>query len=255
MGKSHLSPPNGGYRNILRAINSTPLLSHSASQLLKVTADPEHELADVIQIVKCDSILTARLLRVVNSTAYDLLHPINSIDRAVAYLGIRVVAGIAIAESTSGLFNKPLDGYDGDGGGLWKHDLFCAIASRSVAGHAREECNKDLAFTSGLLHDIGKATLSEFLKGTSQSAVGNISESKTADYLSAEEEILGLNHARVGYELAKHWHLPEEILAAILHHHQPAGAPEPLRTMVYAVHLGDILVMMGGYGTGSDNMR
>ena len=240
---------------IARAIQAAPLLSPIANQLLQVTARSDHEMKEVIDLVKCDSLLTARLLRVVNSAAMGLMHPISSVDHAVSYLGERLVVGIAIAECTSEFFGKPLEGYEGESGELWLHELFTAIASRAVARHARAPLAADLAFTAGLLHDIGKAILSEFLRGTSRELVADIVRGDTADYLAGEQERVGLDHAEVGFELARHWKLPEALAQVIRHHHHPETASSELRPLVYAVHLGDILAMMGGQGTGSDSMK
>ena len=75
---------------VIEAIRRVPLLSPSASRLLELTADPEHDLGEVIDVVKCDATLTAHVLRVVNSAAFGLLNKVESIDRAVAYLGERL---------------------------------------------------------------------------------------------------------------------------------------------------------------------
>jgi putative nucleotidyltransferase with HDIG domain len=243
------------HREITRAIQAAPLLSPVASQLLQITAKADHEMKDVIDLVKCDSILTARMLKVVNSAAMGLLHQISSVEHTVSYLGERVVVSIAIAECTAELFTKPLDGYESESGQLWKHELFTAIASRAVANHAKVALPLDMAFTAGLLHDIGKAILSEFLRDTSRSVLTDIVQGNTADYLTAEHCRTGLDHSVVGFELAKHWKLPEILQQVILHHHHPEKAATASRALTYAVHLGDILAMMGGCGTGSDSMQ
>lgn len=246
---------NDKLNGIKRAIQEAPLLSPNASQLLQITVDPEHSLVDVVKIVKFDSVLTARLLRVVNSAAFKTLYPITSIERAVAYLGERMVVGVAIADNAAKLFAKPLTGYEGEKGDLWRHDLFAAFAAREVARFAKSDLGVDLAFTGGLLHDIGKAIISDYLKGTSQEAVAGIEKGEVNDYLAAEQNELGLDHTVVGYELAQVWQLPTPLQQAILHHHDPDAADEELRPFVYAVHLGDVIAMMGGYGTGSDSMQ
>lgn len=243
------------HSEIARAIQAAPLLSPIANQLLQVTARADHELKEVIDLVKCDSLLTARMLRVVNSTAMGLVHQISSVDHAVSYLGERMVVGIAVAECTSEFFGKPLDGYEGEAGQLWKHELFTAIASRAVARHARLAMPADLAFTAGLLHDIGKAILSEFLRGTSSAVVADIAQGNTTDYLTGEQDQVGLDHSVVGFELAQHWKLPPILQQVIRHHHHPEAADEAARALAYAVHLGDILAMMSGHGTGSDSMK
>lgn len=240
---------------IARAIAEAPLLSPVANQLLQLTAKADHDLKDVIDLVKCDSILTARILKVVNSVAMGLMHKINSVEHAISFLGERMVISIAVAECASDFFSKPLDGYEGESGQLWNHNLFTAIASRAVARLAKGELPPDMAFTAGLLHDIGKAIISEFLRGTSHNMVTDIAQGKTSDYLTAEQNRLGLDHSEVGFKLAQHWKLPEVLQQVILHHHHPERADASSKVLTYAVHLGDILAMMGGHGTGSDSMQ
>jgi putative nucleotidyltransferase with HDIG domain len=217
--------------------------------------NPDHEMADVVQVVKFDSVLTARLLRIANSPVFGLLTAVNSIDRAVAYLGERMVVSVALADSVSKMLNKPLKGYEGGQGVLWRHDLFAAFAAREVSRYAKTSIEGDLAYTGGLLHDIGKAIISDFLEGTAEKVTAGIDSGKNSDYLAAEQDILGLDHAEVGYELALNWQLPEPLPQLIRQHHHPRMVDEKLRPLAYAVHLGDMIAMMGGCGTGSDAMQ
>ena len=240
---------------VIEAIRRVPLLSPSASRLLELTADPEHDLGEVIDVVKCDATLTAHVLRVVNSAAFGLLNKVESIDRAVAYLGERLVVSIALGDNAGALFYKPLAGYDGGKGVLWRHDLLTAMASRHVSQKARVELNAGLAFTGGILHDIGKGILSDFLHDTAPELVESLEKHAIADYLEGERALLGIDHAEAGFEVAKSWKLPEALQMIIRYHHQPQEAPEAYRALVYSVHVGDIITMMGGCGTGADTLQ
>ena len=240
---------------IRRAIQEAPLLSANTSRLMQIMVDPEHAMADIVQLVKLDSVLTARLLRIVNSAVFDLLTPARSVDRAVGYLGERLVVSVAMADNVAKMLNKPLSGYESRPGDLWRHDLFSALAAREVARYAKNKLDRDLAYTGGLLHDIGKAIISDFLQGTAEQATGGIDRGEKIDYLAAEQEILGLDHTEVGYQLARKWTLPDPLPLLIRHHHQPSAVEEDLRPLAYAVHLGDIIAMMAGYATGSDALQ
>ncbi|MDY0191582.1 MAG: HDOD domain-containing protein [Desulfuromonas sp.] len=239
---------------IIAAIKEVPLLSPSASQLLQLTAKADHELAEVIDIVKCDAALTAQVLKIVNSVAFGLVHEVTTIDRAVGYLGERVIAGIALEDSTGALFHKELHGYDGPKSELWNHDLRTAIASREIATYAKQPLNKDVAFTAGILHAVGKAVLSDFLTNSAQEVLSGIDADEVIDYLAGERELLGIDHTEAGYELAKNWELPEPLIAAIRYHHTPAAAPDEYKSLVYAVHLGCIVAMMCG-SQASDSLQ
>ena len=236
-------------------VKSVPLLSASASQLLQLTSKPDHDMSDIVNLVKTDANLTARVLKVVNSAAFGLINHITSIDRAISYLGERIIISIALGDCAGKLFEKELAGYEAAAGDLWKHDLRTAIAAREVVVQSESDISPDLAFTAGLLHDIGKALISDYLKDTAPEALAMVSSQDNADYLDAEEKMVGFDHTEAGFELAKIWHLPDELAEVIHYHHKPADATEKYQALVYAVHLGDNIAMMGGFGTGADSMQ
>lgn len=240
--------------DILKAVREVPLISSAASQLLQMTSDPEHALSDIVEIIKVDATLTASVLKVVNSAAFARRSSIDSIDRAVSLLGEDMIVGIAMSDAASHLFESKLEGYGGESGDLWRHDLRTAIASKKIARYTKNNVSGDVAFTCGLLHDLGKAVLSEYLKNTYKEILAEIGKGKFSDYSSAEQSIVGIDHPEVGFELAKYWNLPEPLLSAILYHHHPANAGPDLKPLVYTVHLGDTIAMMGGKGTGADTL-
>ncbi|MCW8859732.1 MAG: HDOD domain-containing protein [Deltaproteobacteria bacterium] len=243
-------------QELQKIVKAVPMLSPSASRLLQITANPDHDLVEVVNLVKTDANLTARVLKVINSAAFGMANQITSIDRAIAYLGERIIISIAIGDSAGKLFGKELSGYEAAGGDLWKHDLRAAIAAREVVAQSGLDISTELAFTAGLLHDIGKALISDYLQGSVTEAVALISqEEQPHDYLAAEKKLVGFDHTEAGYELAKAWQLPDELAEVIRYHHEPARANEEYRALVYAVHLGDNIAMMGGFGTGADSMR
>ncbi|NTV14019.1 MAG: HDOD domain-containing protein [Desulfobulbaceae bacterium] len=240
---------------IIQSIQQTPVLSPSASRLLQVAADPKHSLKDMIEIIRGDFALTAQLLRVANSVAFSPLQPVTSLDRAVAYLGEVYLIGLAISSCAAAVFDSPLTGYEGHKRDLWRHQLYCAIASRLISRHAKQEMPGDLAFTGGLLHDIGKAILSGHIVDSAGEILDGITDGRYLDYMDAEEKLFGMNHTQVGHVLAQHWKLPPVLQEVILHHHNPEAASPEHRVLVYAVHLGDALSMLAGYDTGSDGLK
>lgn len=238
---------------ILAEIKKAPMISSCAGQLLAMAGKGDHGVQDLVRIINCDAVLTGRILQMANSTFYSPASAITDLVRAVAILGENAVVSIAIAAAAGPLFDRQLSGYAGERGALWNHDLRAAIASKKVARHAIQPLDEDVVFTCGLLHDLGKALLSSFL-GEAASILDDIEHGRVADYLAAEQRLLGIDHAEAGFHLARLWKLPEPLPTAIRHHHQPAAADARYRSLVYAVHLGDIIAMMGGYGTGADGL-
>ena len=239
---------------IVKKAKSIPPLSQAAQSIIALMSDPEHDVQKMAQMLQCDAALTARILTVVNSAAFALAEPITTVSRAVMYLGDKMVLGIALDFCTQGLLHRPLEGYLGPQDVLWEHNLRTALTARAIAGMSKKVTSPDLAFTGGILHDIGKSVISGFLKGTAEDVLAGIDRGEFTDYLAGEQQKIGTNHCIIGAALALLWKLPQPFPDIIRYHHHPHQADAKYRAVTYAVHVGDIMAMMGGTGTGSDDM-
>jgi len=241
-------------KSIIESVRALRPLSPSAAQLLQVMNNPNHSLREVVQIAQRDAVITAHILRVANSAAFARRSEVSTVEKALPVLGERTVVGIALGICTAHLFNAPLEGYAGEKGELWRHCLRCAIAAREISPFAAAPVAPELAFTGGILHDLGKAVISSYLANERDKIVEGYDGGQFSDYLSAEQAALGTNHAEIGGALGVHWNLPAALVQVMLHHHHPHNAGEQARALVYIVHLGDFIAMMGGSGTGTDTM-
>lgn len=239
---------------ITQRVKEKPIPSLVAFQILKLIEDENHSLKDVVRLVENDASLTSEVLKMANSAAYYRGSPVTTINRALLLMGEMMVVGVAICASSSIVFHSPLEGYDSQTGEMWDHSLRTAIATREIAKYARQTISQGLAFTAGLLHDIGKSVISEFLVGNTEKMTELCEARKVQDYLEAERQIVGTDHSAVGHELAVHWSLPEILCNTIRDHHNPRNAPKEHQSLVYSVHLGDLIAMIGGSGTGSDSL-
>ncbi|MGC8492474.1 MAG: HDOD domain-containing protein [Syntrophobacteraceae bacterium] len=240
---------------ILAKVQEIPPLSAGASKLVTLMGRDDHDLRETVRIIECDAALTARVLKVVNSAGFALIEPTTSIARAVSYLGEKMILGIALDACMGSILRRPLDGYEAESNALWEHNLRTAIAAREVVKFARKTISMDIAFTGGILHDIGKAVLSEFLNGSTREMILKTETGEAADFIAAERQMLGTDHCEVGFEIARLWKLAPPLPEVIRFHHTPGRAEAEVRGLVYAVHLGDIIAMLGGAGTGSDYLK
>jgi len=240
---------------IYKAAENMPELSPNTTRLLQLTSQDDFEMEDVIKLVKYDSALTSQVLKVANSVALSGIKQISSIDRAVLFLGQRMVTTIALTEVAYQFFDSELSGYQAETGELWAHDLRAAVASREVAKSVDFEINADMAFTAGLLHDFGKAVISDYLLDVSPDLLEKVHGHFKGDFLEGERELLGVDHAQVGHKVAQSWSLPGSLEMSIRHHHAPGEAPRAFQPLVYIVHMGDILAMLAGSGTGIDTLH
>nr|MBF0222750.1 HDOD domain-containing protein [Desulfobulbaceae bacterium] len=237
---------------ILRTVDQLPLISESASQLMQIVVEKDHSIQDIIEIVKYDPALTIKILKVVNSAAYGLMEPITSVERAVPQLGDKIVFGLAMEECGAAVYRDAMEGYEGESGALWQHSLLTALTSRELAKVCIKKVSPDEAYTAGLMHDLGKGILSRFMKGSAPDLLTAVENDLLHDYREAEEFYYGTDHCLVGCHIAKHWGLPEALCEVIRCHHKPSTSPEKYKALVYVVHLGDIMAMLGGAVTGAD---
>ena len=239
---------------ILRSISSMKPLSASAARLMSIVSDPDHSIAEIVAVVRNDAVLTGNVLRLVNSAAFGLTVRIETVERAVSYVGGNMVAGIAMGLCVPHVFNDPLEGYNSERGALWRHSLRTAIAAREIARTARQGASPAIAYTAGILHDIGKGVISAHLIGYGEELEAAAKSHEPPDFLAAEMEITGTTHCEVGEALAEHWNLPDPLTQVIAHHHHPGNADPDYKPLVYAVHLADYAVMLAGAGTGTDTL-
>ena len=240
---------------ILKSVKRVPALSPGAGHLLEVLGSGQYEVSDVVRVIENDSALTVNVLKVVNSAAMGLRREITSVHQAVAYMGETKIIGIAMASSGGETFNAALAGYQGDRGMLGRHCLWVAIAARELSRYTEGAVDGGVAFTAGLLHDIGKAVISDYMVELVPAIMQTADAEAEPDHLGAEREIMGVDHCEVGRALAEHWKMPHALVTGIEYHHNPADAPDEYRPMAYVIHLADTLAMMQGVGTGVDDMR
>jgi len=237
---------------ILRSIDELPLLSTSATKLMQIVADKEHSIHDIIEIVKYDPSLTIKVLKVVNSAAYGLSEAITSAERAIPQLGDKMVFGLAMEECAAPVYRAPMEGYEGEGDALWRHSLLAALTARELAKFSINKITPEEAYTAGLMHDLGKGILSQYMKGSAPDLLAAVESDALHDYREAEEFYYGTDHCRVGSYIGKHWQLPEALCDIIRWHHAPDQCPAKHKALAYIVHLGDIMAMIGGASTGAD---
>lgn len=239
---------------IMQQVKRVPPLSRTASDLIVLLEKPDHTLDDVVAVVSSDPMLVGQLLKIANCAAFARRSPVETIGGAVSYLGDKLVVGIALGSAAAAVYDAPLKGYEGESGILWMHSLRTAIAAREVARFSQGHVTGGLAYTAGLLHDIGKALLTAHLEEHNEQ-MHELLTKDNVDFLEAERRIVGADHCEAGRLLSEHWGLPSSLRAAIALHHTPDKADEAHQPLCYTVHLADMVSMMAGVGTGTDTLR
>ena len=201
------------------------------------------------EVIRFDQAITARVLAIAQSAYYSRGRAIRSLQDAIMSLGQRQLMQVIMAACAAQFFSGKVAGYDLREGELWQHAVATAIMAEKVAtriGH------KDVltTYTAGLLHDIGKTVLNQYVK-TYFDLIVNAIRARQLRFIDAEREILGIDHQQLGAIIAKRWRFPGEVLDAISYHHHPQNAREH-RDVVAIVYVANRMVSGMGIGCGVD---
>ena len=206
---------------LLAHVENLSALAPSVVRLLSLLNQPDVDNEKVLAVVRSDAVLSAKLLALANSAYFAPPSPVESLEEALFYLGYEQVHRLALAVGLSGVMNRKAAGYAMDEGEFWQHSLLTATAGELIAG-SFSRVDAPTGYTAGLLHDIGKLVLNQFLDPASQAAVARAIEERGQAGLIAEQNILKTNHAEVGAALLKKWSLPSHIVHAVEFHHEPS---------------------------------
>jgi len=206
-------------------------------RLMEVVYHPHSSASDIGKIVGEDPGITARLLRIVNSTFYGFPEKIETISHAVTLFGTDRLSELALATSILNAFGD-IPRHLVDMESFWHHSLACGVFARIIAAK-RREFNIERVFTAGLLHDIGRLILYMHNTHACQQALEKAHQ-KQEILFRMEKEIMGFHHGTVGKILCNVWHLPSIYKETVAWHHAPKHAKRfPIETAI--IHVADIL--------------
>lgn len=238
-------------REILEKVDTLPPFPAVIHKALALLQDPLVSAERIVEAVRFDQAITANVLKVCNSAFFGGVQPVSSLKDALVRIGNKKLIRVILSVGGSDVLQKEVPGYDLERGALWRHSVLCALLCESlcdVVGYG----TKDKAFTAGLLHDVGKVVLSEFV-GQDYGKIRDAAVAANFTFPDAESGILGVNHAEAGGRIAEKWNFDPELVNAIRYHHDPAnGDPSAL---LFLVHFSDILCLTSGIGGGSDGLR
>ncbi len=238
-------------QRILAKVDEIPPLPHVVIKALKALNDPKSNSSDVAKIISQDEGLTAKILKLANSAYYGFPRSIGTLSEAITILGYKTIKSIIYAAAAHGHLSGELKGYALDRGELWKHSLGVAVVSREVAKMVKYK-DAEQAFVAGLLHDIGKIVLNQFVRFGFTLIMKKV-EVEKVPFHEAEKDILGFDHTDIGGKIAEKWNLPKELVDSISHHHSPEKAEVDLQ-LTSVVHVSDAICLMLGWGLGADGL-
>jgi putative nucleotidyltransferase with HDIG domain len=218
---------------------SLPSLGSINKALHGLLLTDQRYTAQIAEIIGRDPSLTSRLLRLVNSVYYGLGTPVNSIEEAVFYLGVRQIRQLAMVTPVIEDFQRLTRQCDFPWREFWQHCIGTAILTREVAASTSTQTD-DSVYVAGLVHDVGKIVMAwtfpdHFAEIHRQAVAG------TRDLVEIENEVLGIDHAELGALYLERHHLPELMINSARYHHQPEKAVQ-CPQVIAAVQIADLLL-------------
>lgn len=225
------------------AVKDLPTLPGVLNEVAALMENPNSSTDQISKAISKDQVLSAKVLKMVNSPIYGFPGRIGSIQHALVLLGFNVIKGIIISTSVFDVMTENMKG-------LWEHSLGCALSCSSIARAIGCKDPEEYA-VAGLLHDIGKVVAAVQLPASRQE-IETLVRDKDLTYRQAEIEILGFGHDRINLWLSSYWNLPPNLKEGLSYHHRPMSATLYPK-IAQVVHVGDFLARIFGVGNGGDD--
>ena len=232
-------------QKLIKKFSASQTLPHVVTRLSGLMADSNATMKEFEDVIKMDPVLVARLLRLVNSPYYGLLHRVDSIARAIAYLGMKNLHAIAVTQALKTIFTDHKDVTIFSRKQLWLHCVAVSICAKMVAERIFG-INGDDAYLAGILHDFGiivedKVASEQFLRVCSNC-------SSTTEMLEREQQSFGTDHCEIGYLMTRDWKMHPGIVDAIRDHHSLSEEIVP-DSLSGILQIAEYLVSQQGYTT------
>jgi putative nucleotidyltransferase with HDIG domain len=222
---------------IIREVETLPQFPDNIVNLQKLISDPDSEIADIARQISTDPALTADLLKLVNSAHFMLPKKVDNIVEAVKLVGMKGVRNLLYTHGTQKILNEKYH----DMRSLWDHSYRTAFYAYHLARSFKKK--KDILddiYVGGILHDLGKIIIATLHPELLDRIISFCAEKEIPTRM-LEDLSVGFNHAEIGAMIAENWNFPEQLVAAIRHHHEPNETDEKFADVVYTVYLANAL--------------
>ena len=210
-------------------------LPASATKLVSLINTGEADVDAITKIISMDPAMTLKILRSANSAFSGSVLEICTVGEAVSRLGTQRILSLAVASHARSMMRTEMPEYGLHEGDLWRHSVISMIAAETSARFCKTRVSP-AAYTSALLHDIGKLVMARFLSDDILQLLQQARDEGGLDPLEAEARVLQVHHGELGGLIGQHWKLPENVVKGMNYHHTPELGDDPICDVV---HLAD----------------
>ena len=231
---------------LLKDIKKLPQMSNVVVKILNLVNKKDVSINEVAAEISKDPSITASIIKLSNSAYYRASKPIKTVPESLMTLGLETVKEIVMLSASKAVLQKDLKGYQLEADEMWMHSLVVAELSGKIVNLKKLPVAKDLAFTSGLLHDIGKVILTQFFPLKVMEIRNELKNMETT-FTEIEKKYFGYDHQEVGLKVLTYWNFPDELKEVVSYHHNPDLATKfPLLTSI--VHIANTITVISGIG-------
>ena len=228
-------------------LHHLPPFPSVAMRLMRELSDDDAEVGDIVSLLRSDPAITAKLLAHANSALQGGSAPVKTLQQSLVKLGFQQTRRIVMRAATASYSGRAFRTIELQH--CWRHSLACAELSSELAG--KVGLDSDLAYTAGLMHDIGRLGLLVAHTDAYITMVHELEQSgplrDSLFLLDRENQRFGVDHCEAGCWLMEHWNAPLELGAVAGRHHDKPDAN--IIGLVELVHSGCRLASALGFST------
>lgn len=225
---------------LLHVVKTLPAAPRIMSQLGHLLLDPNSDMGEITELLRRDTALTARIIRISNSAFYNPGQPYGSLDEALARVGYMEVYRLVGLAAVSQMSDHELPLYGVSGAQLRENSLLTALVMEVLASMVGVDTK--LAYTAGLLRSVGKIALDRITRNGSYNGRYSREHGKLGDW---ETQFIGMTNCEAAAVILKEWRFPQTTISGIRDHYLSAPGASPLAQLL---NLSTGAAERGGHG-------
>ena len=230
---------------MLEKVEELPTIPAIATQVLSLLDQPDINIEEITDLMLSDQVMTARVLKLINSPVYSPAYKTTSLKAALVYLGLDNIREMALTTSLIQAFEKEKGIFEV--GIFWEHAFGVGMVSKIIAGKIGY-ADLEKAYTAGIIHNLGIVALNTRMATEFQKILAAI-KNKPVSMRNTEIERFGTSHCEIGLCIAQKWNFPDVYCEVIANHHSPLEA-EMDPALCAIVNISDLFCNVRGLDYG-----
>ena len=237
---NELRPPSVTYKikeEILKDVDGIPTFPENIVMLQDLCNNPLSSIDVIASEIMRDPALSSDVIKLSNSAAFFSARKIEIVADAVKVIGLKNLNTLLTLSNARKILENRYSNFED----VWNHLSKTAFYARNIAQGLKKKGLADMAFSAGLLHDLGKIVLLSTKAGLVEKVAEISRNRQIVNGAILEEVTIGVNHSEIGELIAQKWNFPTYLVAAIAYHHVPLDAPPEYKDVVFCVYLANML--------------